>query len=301
VVPIDSAPIVELAQARYFLAVSRTLNFTRAAEACNISQPALTRAVQHLESELGGALLFRERHFTQLTELGRLMLPHLESMIHAADSAAALAEALRYQPSVSLRIGLGPGIPAGPVALAIRELAMMLPDLTIRFEEADPGVLAEQMLTNMLDCALLSADCDVPERIIRWPLVAERAHVVMASDHRLAESSVIRATDLYEETLLLSERCGGFVTKLGDACTRQFRLLRCAGSWVYILDLVGAGLGVAILSEQIPIPPPLVARRLVEPDLIRRIDLTAVTGRQHQPAVTSFIKLCRARSFRAGF
>jgi Bacterial regulatory helix-turn-helix protein, lysR family len=62
-------------QVRYFLALARTLNFTRAAEQCNVTQPTLTKAVQKLEQELGGALIHRERQLTQLTELGKMILP----------------------------------------------------------------------------------------------------------------------------------------------------------------------------------------------------------------------------------
>ena len=54
---------MEIHQIRYFLAVCETLNFTRAAESCNVTQPALTRAVQKLEDELGELLLRRERRF----------------------------------------------------------------------------------------------------------------------------------------------------------------------------------------------------------------------------------------------
>ena len=52
---------MEMHQVRYFLALCETLNFTRAAENCNVSQPALTRAVHKLEEELGGLLLRREQ------------------------------------------------------------------------------------------------------------------------------------------------------------------------------------------------------------------------------------------------
>ena len=51
---------MEMHQVRYFLAVARTRNFTRAAEECNVSQPSLTRAIQKLEGELGGPLFRRE-------------------------------------------------------------------------------------------------------------------------------------------------------------------------------------------------------------------------------------------------
>ena len=52
---------MELHEIRYFLALSKTLNFTKAAEMCNVSQPALTRAIQKMEDELGGLLFSRER------------------------------------------------------------------------------------------------------------------------------------------------------------------------------------------------------------------------------------------------
>ncbi|MCF3948160.1 LysR family transcriptional regulator [Acidiphilium sp. AL] len=290
---------MELTQVRYFVALSRTLNFTRAAEVCNVSQPALTRAIQRLEEELGGALLFRERNLTQMTELGRSMLPHLETMLNAAESAASLAEARRRQPPSTLKIGLGPGIAAGAIAFAIREVASILPDLAVRFEEAGPAALAEQMLADMLDCALLPADCELPERLNHWPLYEERAIVVVPSAHPLAGRQSITAADLLGETLLLGERCGGFAGRIGPESGLQFRLRRCGGSWAHLLDLVGAGLGVAILSERLAIPAPLIACRLGEPDMTRGIELAAVAGRPQGPAVSGFIKLCRARRGKA--
>jgi LysR family transcriptional regulator, hydrogen peroxide-inducible genes activator len=78
---------MELHQIRYFVALSRSLNFTRAAERCNITQSALTKAIQRLEGELGGELIYRERQFTKLTELSKLVLPRLEEILSAADDA----------------------------------------------------------------------------------------------------------------------------------------------------------------------------------------------------------------------
>jgi LysR family transcriptional regulator, hydrogen peroxide-inducible genes activator len=78
---------MEMHQIRCFLAVCATLNFTRAAEQCNITQPALTRAMQKLEAELGGLLFLRERHLTHLTDLGRLMQPQLEQAWHGGTNA----------------------------------------------------------------------------------------------------------------------------------------------------------------------------------------------------------------------
>ena len=83
---------MEMHQVRYFLAVCELLNFTRAAERCNVSQPALTRAVKKLEDELGGPLFRRERNLTHLSDLGRMMKPHLEQSLAGATAAMATAQ-----------------------------------------------------------------------------------------------------------------------------------------------------------------------------------------------------------------
>jgi DNA topoisomerase IA len=62
--------VMEMHQVRYFLAVAEELNFTRAAERCNVTQPSLSRAIKLLEEELGGLLFHRERESTHLTDLG---------------------------------------------------------------------------------------------------------------------------------------------------------------------------------------------------------------------------------------
>ena len=72
---------MEMHQVRYFLATVSELNFTKAADKCNVTQPSLTRAIKQLEDELGGDLFRRERPHAQLTELGQRMYPLLEAML----------------------------------------------------------------------------------------------------------------------------------------------------------------------------------------------------------------------------
>ena len=97
---------MEMHQVRYFLAVARTRNFTRAAEECNVSQPSLTRAIQKLEGELGGPLFRREHSLSHLTDLGRIMLPHLEQTYAAAQAAKSLAEGVVSARAASPRSAL---------------------------------------------------------------------------------------------------------------------------------------------------------------------------------------------------
>jgi len=97
---------MEMHQVRYFLAVARVFNFTRAADECNVTQPSLTRAIKQLEAELGGDLFRRERPAAQLTELGQRMHPLLKQCYDAATGARQLASSFKSGEVGALRIAL---------------------------------------------------------------------------------------------------------------------------------------------------------------------------------------------------
>jgi DNA-binding transcriptional LysR family regulator len=99
---------MELHQVRYFLAVASTFNFTRAAEQCNVTQPALTKGVQKLEEELGGQLIYRERQLSQLTDLGKEVLPMLERTLASAEAVRRRAREFQRKEVAPLKIGLAP-------------------------------------------------------------------------------------------------------------------------------------------------------------------------------------------------
>ena len=288
---------MELHQVRYFVTLGRTLNFTRAANECNVTQPALTRAIQKLEEELGGPLLYRERTQTQLTKLGQAMMPHLRTMLDAAETARQLANELLGRQGMRLRLGLGPAIAAARVADTVSRLARAFPDLAVHFEEDDASTLVESMVGGTLDCALLPDAPDLPERVHRWKLCEEGCAVVLPAGHALAAREQLAAQDLGGETLLLGERCGGFALRLIAGSETRFAVRRCGGSWVQMLDLVTAGLGVALLPDALAVGSGLVARKLAMPELRRGVVLAVVAGRPLGGAVGQFVKMCRARAF----
>ena len=86
---------MEMQQVRYFLAVAEELNFTRASDKCNVTQPSLSRAIKLLEEELGGPLFRRERKSTHLTDLGNMVRPHLQSVYDHSMLAKHLSRDLR--------------------------------------------------------------------------------------------------------------------------------------------------------------------------------------------------------------
>src|ERR1700749_2379790 len=113
---------MEMHQVGYFLAVTRTLNFTRAADECNVTQPSLTRAIKQLEAELGGDLFRRERPAAQLTELGQRMHPLLKQCYEAAAGAPQLASSFKGGEIGALRIALTHSIDLSLILPHIEEI-----------------------------------------------------------------------------------------------------------------------------------------------------------------------------------
>ena len=96
---------MEMHQIRYFLAAAKTRNFTRAAEQCSVSPPSLLRAIKLLEQEFGGPLFNRERANMHLTELGRIVMPHLQLIF---DEAAQVKKSTKdYVDSATGTLSLG--------------------------------------------------------------------------------------------------------------------------------------------------------------------------------------------------
>jgi LysR family transcriptional regulator, hydrogen peroxide-inducible genes activator len=288
---------MEVSQVRYFLALSQTLNFTRAAEMCNVTQPALSRAIQRLEAELGGALIYRERSLTQLTEFGRTMRPHLQAMLEAAEAAHAVARTHHTEEHAMLRLGLGPAVGLARIAGAIRSMTHCDARLIVQFDEGSNASLGESMLADRLDCALLPDQSDLPDRLHRWPLYDENCVVVLPADHRLVAQKAIAKDDLFGETLLLGDRCGGFAERLMLTCGEKLAGRRIGGSWPQMLDLVAAKVGLALLPEGLTAGPALTFRPLSGLDFRRTIVLALVAGRPRSHTVLNFVKVCRAMSF----
>jgi DNA-binding transcriptional LysR family regulator len=107
---------MEMHQVRYFLAAARTLSFTRAAEACSVSQPALTTAIKKLEARLRAPLFHREGHRLVLTEVGRRLQPYFSAIIEQTEAVESVARDFRLLNQVPVRLGVMSTV--GPVRVA---------------------------------------------------------------------------------------------------------------------------------------------------------------------------------------
>jgi DNA-binding transcriptional LysR family regulator len=156
---------MQLYEVRYFLAVASTLNFTRAAEQCNVTQPALTKGVQKLEQELGGQLIYRERQLTQLTDLGKEVCPMLERTLASAEAVRLRAQEYQCRKVAPLKIGLAPSISASLVVDPIAEIAKFVPGLHVELREGTAEKLVGLLLEGEISAAIVGDVQDMPARI----------------------------------------------------------------------------------------------------------------------------------------
>ena len=134
---------MEMHQVRYFLAVARELNFTRAAERCNVAQPSLTRAIKQLEDELGGDLFRRERNLSHLTELGQRMLPMLQQCYDSAATAKSLAHSIKSGAIAQLSLAMSVTVDLMLFTTFLTELVRAFPGLELRFFRGTNAEIAE--------------------------------------------------------------------------------------------------------------------------------------------------------------
>ena len=273
---------MEMHQVRYFLAVADTLNFTRAAEQCHVSQPALTRAIQQLEEELGGLLLRRERKLTHLTDFGRLIEPHLRQLF--ADAEAAKSTARKFFSLQQAQIRLGVMCTIGPARFMgfLAGFRTANPGCELTLVEGVPSGLSRMLMAGELDLAVMAQPEPFSERLDVLPLYRERFGIAFPTGHRLETQNRVRITDVAEETYLrrinceyrdyLADRLGehGLAVRVGFQSERE--------DWIQMM--VAAGFGVCFLPEFSPTIPGLRLQPVSDPEVSREVSLVSMSGRR---------------------
>jgi len=287
---------MEMHQVRYFLAVAQTLNFTRAAEECNVTQPSLTRAVRQLEDELGGDLFRRERPHAQLTDLGQRMQPLLQQCYDSALGARSLASSIKTGEVGSLRMALSATIETALLMPYILELRKHFKRLEVKLSRGTATQVAELMKTGSAELAIASSLGDTWDRLDTWPLFSEGFVLVVGSSHRLAGCNSIQLSDLRGETLLMRTYCEHFESLASVLRSQDF-----AVDWAHEVpsehDLeafLEQGLGVAFAPQSVLFSEKVKRVPVIGLDLRRTVSLYGVAGRQRTPVANTIMKMLRA-------
>jgi len=291
---------MEMHQVRYFLAVARTLNFTRAADECNVTQPSLTRAIKQLEAELGGDLFRRERPAAQLTELGQRMHPLLKQCYEAAVGARSLASAFKSGEVGALRIALTHSVDLSLLIPFLNQIRRQFNRLEFRFLRGSSHEVAEILKKGEAELGIAAELDEEWERLDTWPLFTEDFRLVLSRQHRLAERDHIDLEDLRSEQMLSRNYCE-HATRIG-ASLRERGLdvdhSHEISSERDLIELLEAEIGVAVIPDTSPIPQTLKRTTVEGLDARRTVHLYGVAGRERTAVASAVMRMLRGADWR---
>ncbi|MEM9493640.1 MAG: LysR family transcriptional regulator [Myxococcota bacterium] len=281
---------MELHQIRYFLAVLETSNFTRAAERCHVSQPALTTAIKKLEQELGSPLFLRERRGVKLTSLGSMIVPRFRRIARESSSILETAESHQRLEQTPLRVGILETIGPARLSAFMADFRARAPGV-----ELELRVEAQQALNTMveeaeLECVITHVCGEPPEWSVIQAMYEETYRVALPPGHPLSGRDQIELTDLSGEPYIDRLACElrDRVTATCAARSVELYAIYRTRREAWIECLVRAGVGFALLPESSIISPDTVSRPLVDPVVSRTISLVRSADRPVSPAARVF-------------
>lgn len=197
---------MEIRTLRYFLAVAREENMTRAAEILHVTQPTLSKTLKALEEELGKKLFERHSFSISLTQEGVLLRDRAEDLVAMADKIEKEFLSLDDVTGGEIFLGLAESYQIRHLAGEIRRLKEKYPGLHYHITSGDTEQVTEKLDKGLLDFAVL---CDEPDArkygFIEFP-EGDRWGVIMPEDAPLAGKEAVSAGDLAGLPLLTSEQ-----------------------------------------------------------------------------------------------
>jgi LysR family hydrogen peroxide-inducible transcriptional activator len=240
---------VTLKQLRYFDALARHCHFGRAAEACAISQPALSMQIKEMEEALGGVLIERGARQVRLTSFGEKVAQRVRDILRSADDLGDFARASRDRLVGPLRIGMIPTIAPYLLPTVIANLARMHPELDIHVRETLTPRLIEELAEGRLDTAIVALPVSEPS-LAEVALFAENFLLVRPGNEE--GTPVPSRQTLREMRLLLLEEGHCFRDQALSFCNMQSsspREVLDASSLSTLVQMVSAGIGVTLIPE----------------------------------------------------
>ena len=237
-----------LRQLRYFDALARHGHFGRAAEACAVSQPALSMQIKELEQTLGGVLLERNARQVALTKFGEELAQRARDILRSVDELGDFARASRDQLAGRLRIGMIPTIAPYLLPKLIENLAREHPELDIHVRETLTPKLIREVAEGRLDTAIVALPVSEPA-LTEVALFSENFLLVRpGADEKAPVPSPEMLRDM---RLLLLEEGHCFRDQALSFCSMQSspREVLDASSLSTLVQMVGAGIGVTLIPE----------------------------------------------------
>ena len=246
---------ITLRQMRYADAVARTGHFGRAAEACAVSQPALSQQIMALEALCGTPLFDRLKSGVQLTPFGRDFIALAQTTLRSAEALDAFALGRSGRPNRHIRFGLIPTVAPYLLPAIFPALRQQLAGVDFAVSESRTDSLLAGLADGSLDVALIATP--LPERgprLVSVPLFLDR--FVLATSRDEAASAPVQLDALAPDRILLLDEGHCFRDQAIAACRIQGSATPrtfAATSLSTIVEFVANGQGVTLLP-QIAVP-----------------------------------------------
>jgi len=238
---------------RYFIAVAEELHFRRAAERLGVAQPALSKAIQHLEAELGVVLFERTNRLVELTNAGREFFKGSQSIINTVNHTVENAKSVHEGKIGTLRIGYTDFAIAG-----------MLPNLLREFREEHPGIILQphhdvtktqlnKLYEGVLDIGFVTGPIKLPE--YEQISIQKDAFICFVhKNHHLAGRKSIKLSELANEDFIHGpysdwEHFYSYIMPLCRDAGFIPNIVQEVFNSDGILGLVASGMGVTILTD----------------------------------------------------
>ena len=240
---------ISLRQLRYFDALARHGHFGRAAEACAISQPALSMQIKELEEVLGGVLLERSARRVVLTRFGEELAQRVRDILRSIDELGDFARASRDRLAGQLRIGMIPTVAPYLMPRVIGNLTRMHPELDIHVRETVTPKLIQELAEGRLDTAIVALPVS-ESSLTEVALFSENFLLVRPGEAKRTPVPSVEA--LREMRLLLLEEGHCFRDQALSFCKMHAsppREVLDASSLSTLVQMVSAGIGVTLIPE----------------------------------------------------
>jgi DNA-binding transcriptional LysR family regulator len=295
---------IELRHLRYFVAVSETLHFGKAAEKLGMAQPPLSQQIRDLERNLGYPLFDRTTRGVKPTRVGQFFLERARSTLAKVADDIEMARRLGSGQEGAITVGFAGSIMFTALPKAIRRYRRLYPNVELRLREGATGEQMPLLLDGTLDLGFLrdgeARDGIAMETILREPFVA-----VLPARHKLAGKSAISPAELKNEPFVLfARRMGSLAFDRTVACCEAegFRpnFVQEAPQWPTVLRLVAAGLGVSLAPACVArITTPGVTFKRVRSRHWTSIDI-GMKAKLDNPAAEAFLAIARKQFSKRG-
>ncbi len=271
---------MELQQVRYFLATCETLNFTRAAESCNVTQPALTKALKLLEYELGGELFNRQSRPMKLTDLGYHLMGKFRALHELKSDITAQARLFNNLDHTIHALGIISTIGRQAFLQLVESLQRKAPGIEISLCMHSQDILKTQLREGALELAIIiNAHGDI-DRFSLTPLFNEDYVLALPKNHDLLQQDRICVNDLNGVNYVYRTHCeqNDQIDKNLHAAGAAVKIRLSTNQDAIAMHMIKSGLGVSIVPKSL-ITHDLEARTLHDLPLTRTFNLAYLTDR----------------------